>query len=149
MRSVLHSDTCFFETKKSHTRQPVKESNSRALCLLLVFQLPAGWFPSGFSLFASLKLLVRFFPLGRKRLPHGVAKDIVLLLFTRFICILLSSPVKGKVFIVSSWGRPSGLPLMSTISEYQSTWPFGVKASKSFLPKRAISLKGLPLLASL
>ena len=49
-------------------------------------QLRAGWFPCGFSLPASHKLLVRLFPLGTKRLLHRVAKKYCFTLDFIYFC---------------------------------------------------------------
>ena len=63
-KSVSYSDTCVFETKyKSHMRQPVKESNSPALSLLVAFKQNS----CGFSLSASHKLFSsHFISVGEK-----------------------------------------------------------------------------------
>ena len=119
MKSVSHSDTCVFEKKwKSHMRQPVKESNSPALSLLVAFKQNSctlvGYRADSLCLRLT-SFLVRLFPqLGRKRMLHRVAKKKkacarhYLLLFTGFICLCILFPLleKDKVFFVCSRGRP-------------------------------------------
>ena len=90
-KSVSYSDTCVFETKyKSHMRQPVKESNSPALSLLVAFKQNSctlvGYRADSLCLRLT-SFLVRLFPqLGRKRMLHRVAKKYCLALDITYFC---------------------------------------------------------------